>query len=208
MSLSYGFNERMKMSDGVAATTDVESILLREIPGAVTVSRAAGVNDRQGVDWWVEMSTARHLAVDAKVRSKDFALKGEDDLALETWSVVEEKVIGWTRDDKKRCDYVLWFWVETRRFCLVPFPMLCGVFADKWEAWKKQYKCKQQETPWKNGTSYHSECVFVPRREVWAEIYRRYSGNLLVEQNGPTPEPVVVETAAQAEFWESERSPY
>lgn len=26
------------------------------------------------------------------------------------------------------------------------------------------------------GRGYHSECVFVPRREVWATIYKRFGG--------------------------------
>jgi hypothetical protein len=52
--------------------------------------------------------------------------------------------------------------------------MLCKVFQDNWEQWKSAYKTAQQYTP--NHGGYHSECVFVPRREVWAEIYRKYGG--------------------------------
>jgi hypothetical protein len=209
MSRELDFNERMRMSDGVAATDDVRTILVGEIPGAVSAVRASNVNDRQGVDWWVEMSTARHLAVDVKVREHDWAAThpDEDDLALETWSVVESQKIGWTRDESKRCDYILWLWQDTRRFCLLPFPMLCRVFNDQWRSWTKQFKTKRQKTSWNSGT-YHSECVFVPRREVWAEIYRKFSGNLVAV------EPAVVEVEpdlSEPVFWTSEdheRSPY
>jgi len=179
MAIEYGFSERMAMSDGVAAVADVRSVLLAQIPGAVNVTRAATDNDKQGIDWWVELSTARHLAIDAKVRESDWAATHprEDDLALESWSVVEKGVVGWARDEKKKCDYVLWLWADTRRFCLVPFPMLCRVFSMNWQEWAKQFKTRRQFTS-RNSGGYHSECIFVPRRELWAQIYLQYGGNL------------------------------
>lgn len=171
------------MSCGTAASAEVRSVLLSQIPGAVNVIAAHQKNDRQGIDWWVEMSTARHLAVDAKVRESDWAAShpDEDDLALETWSVVESRIPGWTRDADKRCDYVLWLWKETGRFCLVPFPMLCRVFARNWQSWAAAYKTSQQFTP-RGGGGYHSECVFVPRRALWAEIYREYGGHISIRE--------------------------
>lgn len=177
MALEYGFDERLRMSSGVAAVADVKTILLANIPGAVSVTQAAAANDKQGIDWWVELNTARHLAVDAKVREQDWAAKKphEDDLALESWSVVEKQVPGWTRDASKKCDFVLWLWKDTGRFCLIPFPMLCSVFSRQWVKWQRQHKTRQQYTPRANG-GYHSECIFVPRREIWAEIYRQYGG--------------------------------
>jgi len=180
MPLEYSFDERLAMSSGVAAVADVKMILLAQIPGAVSVTPAATANDKQGVDWWVEMSSARHLAIDAKVREKDWASThpSEDDLALETFSVVEKGVVGWTRDAAKRCDYVLWLWKDSGRFCLIPFPMLCNVFSARWQEWRSQYKTAKQFTPRSSG-GYHSECVFVPRRELWAQIYRQFGGNLV-----------------------------
>lgn len=177
MPLEYGFGQQLLMSSGVASNSDVKHVLLAGIPGSVNVTSAATVNDKQGVDWWVEMSTARHLAVDAKVRASDWARTHpeEDDLALETFSVVEKGIVGWTRDAAKRCDYVLWLWADTKRYCLLPFPMLCKVFSQRWEQWSGEYKTCQQFTPRANG-GYHSECVFVPRRVVWAAIYQQYGG--------------------------------
>lgn len=181
MSLEYAFDERLAMSSGIAASADVRSILLAQIPGAVEVHKAATANDKQGIDWWVELNTARHLSVDAKVRASDWAAThpNEDDLALESWSVVEKEVVGWTRDETKKCDYVLWLWADTGRFCLVPFPMLCKVFSMRWAVWRQQYKTKRQFTPRGNG-GYHSECVFVPRRELWGQIYKQFGGDLRV----------------------------
>lgn len=177
MPIEYSFSERLKMSEGVDASADVESILLGHIPGALSVIKAHSKNDRTGVDWWVEMPGARFLAVDAKVREQDWTLvrPEEDDLALETWSVVEQRIPGWTRCEDKNCDYVLWLWIDTGRFCLLPFRMLCKVFSGRWEDWSKKYRTARQYTP-RNGGGYHSECVFVDRRELWAEMYRQFGG--------------------------------
>lgn len=179
----YSFEERMAMSQGVVATADVRSILLENIPGAANVHTAAKPNDQKGVDWWVEHISAKHLSVDTKVREKDWwkTHPKEDDLALETWSVINKKP-GWTRDPTKRTDYVLWLWEDTKRFCLLPFPMLCAVFQDHWQEWRQKYKTRPQKTPEFGG--YWSECTFVPRRLVWSEIYLRYSGSVIVSEPG------------------------
>lgn len=178
----YGFGDRLVMSTGHAAAADVQTVLLETIPGALSVRAAATENDRIGVDWWVEMIGGRHIAVDVKVREQDWAAThpDEDDLALETWSVIEDKVIGWTRDTNKRCDYVLWLWADTGRYCLVPFPMLCRVFTDNWQHWSFEHKvCRQRTTD--RGRVYHSECVFVPRRELWAAMYCTFGGASVVQ---------------------------
>lgn len=163
------------MSQGHTQSATVEAVIMSNVPGAVAVHPAHECNDRAGTDWWVETRSGAFLSVDAKVRAEDWAAKGFDDLALETWSVVEAGKIGWTRDPAKRTDYVLWLWSDTGRWCLVPFQMLCAVFSDQWEAWKGKHKTRQQHTPNASG-GYHSECVFVPRRDVWAAIYNRFGG--------------------------------
>jgi hypothetical protein len=171
------------MSQGEAANQSVADILLSAIPNALSVTPAHKVNDRSGVDWWVECD-GHHLGVDVKVREEDWSAKPEpqraDDLALETWSVVERSVVGWTRDAAKRTDYVLWLWKDTGRWCLIPFPLLCGVFSELWEEWRETYKPPfRQHTPrWDGG--YQSECIFVPRKIVWREIYQRYGGEPVV----------------------------
>jgi hypothetical protein len=181
----YDFDQQLMMSFGHAASVDVCEVLVSLIPGALKAHPAAKENDRLGVDWWVEMTNAKHLAVDVKVRENDWAAShpDDDDLALETWSVVEKGVIGWTRDVNKRCDYVLWLWKETGRYCLVPFPMLNRVFNNNWESWCCQYKVSTQLTR-RVGSEYHSECVFVPRREVWARIYDNYGGSMKLQRIG------------------------
>lgn len=174
----------MAMSQGKSANNNVVEILLTNIPGAVNAYPAHSSNDRTGTDWWIEHRAGKFLSVDCKVRAEDWSAKNSstDDLALETFSVVEKNVVGWTRDDRKKTDYVLWLWIDTGRWLLVPFPMLCGVFTREWENWKSQFKTAQQRTVRDNGNSYHSECVFVPRRLVWKEIYKQYGGEISVER--------------------------
>lgn len=203
----YSFSERLVFSNGVIQNARVENVLLQEIPGAKSIEKAGIADDRSGTDWWVTRSCGRPLSVDAKVRQVDYSARGQDDLALETWSVVERSKPGWTRDETKKTDYILWLWTDTGRWCLVPFVMLCGVMRRKWEQWRKFFKVSKQRTPLADGGCYHSECVFVPRREVWKEIYTTYSGNPMPEQQRVATETprgellAMTETMAKAQQW-------
>lgn len=172
--IQYDFSERLVMSHGASQSATVESILMANIPGAVAIQKASKAEDRSGVDWFVQIENGKRLGVDCKIRSKDYAKQNQDDLALETWSVVENKTIGWTRDSNKRTDYILWLWQDTGRWCLIPFHLLCAVFSNRWQEWGQVHKRSQQLTTG-NGR-YHSECVFVPRLEVWRAIYDQFGG--------------------------------
>lgn len=180
MTHSYTFADCSVMSDGILASASVEAILLDNIPGAIQVNRATRRDDRNGTDYWVGRNCDRPLSIDAKVRRQDWWRRHpkEDDLALELWSVVEKEVIGWTFNERKQTDYILWLWQDTGRWCLVPFPMLCAVANDNREEWSNAYRHDTQHTPRSNGYpgGYHSECIFVPRNVVWRAIYERYSG--------------------------------
>ncbi len=161
-------------------TARITEILMREIPGATSVMRATVEQDKKGTDFWVWRKCRRPLSVDVKVRKIDYTKfqppDYADDLALETFNVIEQSVPGWTRDENKQTDYILWFWKDTGRWALVPFVLLCIVFRRKWEEWKLQYAPYVQRTPW-NGADFHSECVFVPRKVVWREIYNQFAGS-------------------------------
>jgi len=176
----YEFSAQLGMSNGVAAGRSVGTILLDNIPGATGVRRADKTDDRQGTDWWVERENGRRLSVDCKVRRDDYAPRGKDDLALETWSVMEHQKIGWSRDSGKRTDYILWLWESTGRWCLIPFPLLCAVFSGLWMEWSEEYGPPARQRTRADGVrsdeDYHSECVFVPRRVVWGAIYRMFGG--------------------------------
>ena len=172
MNDKYDFQERLEFSHGMAPRADVEEILRENIPACIGVQKATEKDDRNGTDWWcIRRPPLRNLSVDVKVRDVDPIEKcWGDDLALETWSVINEKV-GWTRDATKQTDFILWMFVPTGRWVLVPFPMLCKVFQDKWRLWSTLYKRDVQDSG-----SWKSECIFVPRRELWKALYIQYAG--------------------------------
>lgn len=187
---SYSFNAQMKMSVGATDTKNIEDIILSCFPNAVKVEKANITDDKNGTDYWVEVLSGDRVSVDVKVREKDY---GKEDVALETWSVIDRR-IGWTRDVKKRTDYILWVWISSRRWMLVPFPMLCHVFCESWETWCKNYKKSIQNTKNPDGSHWKSECVFVPKNVVWSAIYRIFGGGasstpFIPRQKGGLPEP-------------------
>ena len=160
------------MSEGATDTNNIGDIILSCFPHAVKVEKATVSDDKNGTDYWVTLLSEDRMSVDTKVREKDF---GQEDVALETWSVIGKQV-GWTRDIHKRTDYILFLWLSSRRWMLVPFPMLCHVFCKHWEVWGQRYKTSTQTTKNPNGSNWKSECVFVPKKEVWNEIYKTFGG--------------------------------
>lgn len=170
----FDFQEQLVISTGTSANKTIGAILIDVIPGAKRAVQALQADDRTGVDWWVETgATDRRIAVDCKIREDDPLPRfGKDDLALETWSVVEKKIVGWSLDDKKRTDYVFWIFKDTGRWCVVPFMLLVRAFSARKDDWSSAYRVARQNTEGR----YHSECVFVDRRELWSEIYRQAHG--------------------------------
>lgn len=160
----YSFGERLEFSQGYLSE-GIERILQSRIPACVGVVKANGTDDRNGTDYWAERGDGLpSMSIDVKVREKDWAERGKDDLALETWSVIGER-IGWTRNPQKRTDYVLWYWQDTGRFVLVSFPALCAVFTRYWEQWSREYETARQDSG-----GWQSECVFVPRKVIMERI--------------------------------------
>lgn len=174
----FDFHKQLIMSNGTATNKSIGEILLEAIPGSMRAIQALSVHDRKGTDWLLDMRSGEWCRIDCKIREEDPKKKyGEhcDDVALETWSVIEKKVIGWSLDDKKQTDYVFWLWKDTGRWCLVPFLLLVKAFRAKKDKWMKIYKVAQQKTEGPR-SSYHSECVFVERVELFREIYRQSNG--------------------------------
>lgn len=192
----FGFQDQLVISTGTSANKTIGMILLEVIPGARRAIQSLQHDDKTGVDWWVETGASdRRIAVDCKIREDDpIPRYNQDDLALETWSVVEKKIIGWSLDDKKRTDYVFWIFKDTGRWCVVPFSLLVRAFRAKKDEWLSVYKVAKQNTEGR----YHSECVFVDRRELWAEIYRQAHG---------TSDALRVEHAEQLTLFNNPASP-
>jgi hypothetical protein len=182
---NYNFQDQKIMSEGVSTTDSIKDILLKNLEGAITIEKASDVEDRNGIDWWVKLFNGKTIGIDCKIRAKDFKVisnGAEDDLALETWSVIKiedgkhiESKVGWTRDINKKTDFILWYWKDSGRWCLISFLCLCKVFNANWEIWKLKYKTQRQKTTSEYG-EYLSECTFVPRKVIWRELFNTFGG--------------------------------
>jgi len=183
MPKAYDFNEQLRWSAGFL-NSGIADILASHFPSFVSVAKADKRDDKSGADYLVKRDGFPDLRVDVKVRSCDYAvLHGQDDVALETWSVLGQSV-GWTRDTKKSTDYVLWYWTDTGRYFLVSFPALCTTFMRHWQEWRLRYKtCIQNSGTWK------SECTFVPRGVVvsaltaWGEGMAEVTSGISTHEN-------------------------
>lgn len=188
----FDFRKQLVMSTGRSATNDVRQVLLDNIPGALEVTKATEREDRSGTDYWIRHARGEPVSVDTKIRDFDpIERHGRDDLALETWSVVDKK-IGWTLDESKRTDYVLWLF-PTRRWVLIPFLQLQAAFKKRQHDWCAVYRVAQQRTVAANG-NWRSECVFVPRKEIWAAIYSDFGGS-----GAPANDNAIINDEAKAD---------
>ena len=177
----YSFQDRLAMSTGIAANNEVAEILVTCLPNINVVEKGQLSDDKRGVDYWAYRNGLSPLGVDCKIRELDPIQEyGSDDLALEIWSVIGKKV-GWTADLEKCCDYILWFFVPTKRWVLIPFPMLQSVFLANKDTWLGLYRHARQSTD--NGR-WESECVFVPRLVIWRAIYERFGGDYKLSKGG------------------------
>jgi len=192
---TYTFPTQMRMREGASNKTELDDILLEHFPNATKVERATSSEDRNGTDRWITMHSGEKESVDVKVREEDWLKKrGQDDVALEIWSVMGKKV-GWTRDTTKRTNWIFFLWKDTGRNMLVPFPMLCSIFIEHWEEWSKIFFSPIQRTPYAMGGYYKSQCVYVPRTLIWKEIYKVYGG---ASQRNVNPDALLIDGIQRA----------
>jgi hypothetical protein len=175
---TFSFSECLAFADGHAPTVEaVGKIIADRIPGFVSIERADFSSDKDGTDFFITRRGNEALRLDLKLRGTDCMNFGADDLALETWSKIELKRVGWTRDERKNSDFILWFWKDTGRFFLVSFPCLCSVFRRFWEVWAQRYQTAIQDnmSEWER---WQSQCVFVPRQIVLDAILKWQSSSV------------------------------
>jgi hypothetical protein len=185
MGLRHDGRERREFADdlfwsvgsGAASALEVLNNPVN-FPDVVGVVQTNERDDRSGVDFWVQLGNGCRVGVDLKLRRPDWAadeLNPKDDLTLETWSVVDKRIPGWTRDPQKKCDYILFFWPDTGRWCMIPFRPLLSVFLEHWRDWRKIYETNVSINS-RGSLRWRSEAVFVPRCVVLGLIEERYGG--------------------------------
>jgi hypothetical protein len=179
--------------------------ILEQELGSISATRATTEEDMAGTDYWALLPSGKKLSIDVKLRSTDYAVHSDptrraDDLCLEVQSVVEKGKIGWTLDDSKETDYVLWLWPSSGRHCLMPFPWLRQAFYRHIGEWTELYSPQEQETA-SNGSIYHSRSLFVPRSVVWAACLERDDGRPLPRHATEQARRKVDDTAALMLAW-------
>jgi len=172
--MAYGFQERLKFSQGVRMETDTETIKSM-LPGCVSVEKASADLDKRGVDYIATLRGGAEVYIDAKTRqgkmwSRHFD-RNDPEVAIEKWSVCpggkynipeERAKTGWTLDESKITDMILYTWDEaTDKAYLVPFQTLRTAARLYWCRWERIYKLYRQESH-KQGRQWESEAMFIP----------------------------------------------
>lgn len=170
---THNFQRSKERSETPDVIAGIEKALRAQLPGVLAIYPAAKANDMAGIDYWLEFAGGVMRGVDVKMRSRDYEAEGKPGLALETWSNVDAKKVGWSRDPAKLCDYVLFYWHSTERSYLVDFRQLQPLFAREWRNWRSKYGGVIQSNG--GGNPYRSECLFMPTRDLAAALYREYT---------------------------------
>lgn len=168
---TYGFNSELKKSQDFVINKKIASKLQIYLNdrGYKIVSWKPGTEaeDRAGCDLWLVTSDGRRIAVDLKIRSKDY---GKEDVALENVSVGDEfmqniKACGWVLNTDKITDLVCWYWKDTDELFAVGFQLLVLAFKSNYQTWKTNYGERINSTT-SRGHKYYSKFICVPKAEV------------------------------------------
>jgi len=178
----YDFAERLAWSRGQRSNTHMETIQSL-IAGCASVEQTTPELDRKGIDYIARLRGGAALAIDIKERSKgvsDHWSKSplfnqvEPELTLEYWSVMpyedQPGVVGWTLDESKLTDYVLYTFdpVDTQEVFLLPFQLLRMAFRRNAVDWMTHFHPKTCTTNGGNGNGgWTTQSVFVP---AWCVI--------------------------------------
>ena len=103
--------------------------------------------------------------IDIKLRNINYP----GDVALEIWSNCEKKTIGWTLDNIKITDYVLFIWKD--KDLIIPYKKLREVFKKNYADWVMSCRVIRNRTVI-TGFSYTSMAVFIPVLFLLEEIIR------------------------------------
>lgn len=126
--------------------------------------------DRQGVDYIATLKGGIQIFIDAKTRVKGssrYWKHGEPELALEIYSVVESKKLGWTLSTESKAHYILYTFdpTDSDKFYVLPFQILRKVFVENGRQWIEKYGKKIQASD-----NWHSSAVFVPANVVMQAV--------------------------------------
>lgn len=158
------FNEKLRYSLGQQQIFDIQ-LLKQHIPKCTNIIKTDIEMDKSGVDYIAEISGGAQILIDAKTRMRGCSKywNGEPELAIEIWSVVEKKKVGWTFNDNTLVDYILYTFPDEdcKEYFFLPFQLLRKAAIENYFSWCQKYRVKDQLN---NG--YTSRAVFVPANIV------------------------------------------
>lgn len=159
----HEFARRMAYADRPEIMERVVEILVRDL-GASRVERAGRVDDLRGVDYWAYLSTGRPQGVDLKARRREWG-----DLYLELVSRDDDEAPGWTVDQKKITDYVLFLWPQT--YLLLPFPQLRATVRRNEAAYRERYGTSWASSEGRSGRRWRTENLALPAGLVFRDMF-------------------------------------
>jgi len=166
---NYRFQERLEWSKGRLGETDIDTIR-NVLSGCVCVEEAPVDIDKLGIDYIATLRLGSKIHLDVKRRERGVSRywDGEPELTLEQWSVCPSGslrgVVGWTLDESKATDYVLYTFdpSDCGTAYLIPFQLLRMAYLHNNGAWRQRYKIGRCTTDGR----YETESVFVPCSKV------------------------------------------
>jgi hypothetical protein len=186
------FAKHLAWSEGALLRTTSETI--QSLLGTESCVAVNYVTDRcdqrAGIDYRAVLRGGAPVDIDHKARrpgASRFWGGSEPQFALEHWSLVPgtspsapRGATGWTLDESKRTDYILFTYdpADTDRVFLVPFQLLRIAFRRNFACWSDgRFKVGRESTvDRQRGTRWESECVFVPASVAFDAITRVMRG--------------------------------
>lgn len=132
----HNFQKSLELSQRYADAAwwmDVYRLAFPSLQSAVCV-RADGWAQRGGIDRVLTLGSGKTLTVDEKVRAKNWP-----DIALEYWSSVEDKKLGWVAKDLA-CDFIAYAFVPSETCYLLPFHTLRRAWRANGASWIKDHR--------------------------------------------------------------------
>ena len=181
----HDFASKLAWSKGRNGSSDMETIKAL-IAGCTKVDEAPKELDLRGIDYVATLRKGATLNIDVKRREKGVSahwkalpllgiIAPEPELTLEYWSVVPmprcpEGKVGWTLDESKLTDYVLYVFdrADSDEAFLLPFQLLRMTFRRHVSTWRAHNKIGVCES--NGGTAnggWATESIFVP---AWCVI--------------------------------------